>query len=139
MRVLLAFLKCHRSTNGLLTHPSQATDPSLGLDFDGFALLVFYSPGPALDIGDWGSRREADWRLEIGPGRLEIGLWAPGGFFYSRRGVADRRRGFREELLDVTCSCLSIVPFDTGPKRSMGHLLGAEKNNFFNSQLNSRY
>ena len=31
------------------------------------------------------------------------------------------------------CSCLSIVRFDTGPKRPMGHLLGAEKNNFFNS------
>ena len=40
------------------------------------------SPGPALDIGDWGSRREADWRLEISPGRLEIGGWAPRGFFY---------------------------------------------------------
>ena len=62
--------------------------------------MIADSPGRALDIGDWGSRREADWRLEIGPGRLEIGLWAPGVFFYSRRGVADRRRGFREELLD---------------------------------------
>ena len=30
------------------------------------------SPGRALDIGDWGSRREADWRLEIGPGRLRL-------------------------------------------------------------------
>ena len=80
-----------------------------------------------MDMGHWGSRREADWRLEIGPGRLEIGLWAPGGFFYSRRGVADRRRGFREELLDVTCSCLSIARFDTDPKRLVGHLLGGEK------------
>ena len=32
------------------------------------------------------------------------------------------------------CSCLSIVRFDNGPKRPMGHLLGAEKNNFFNSR-----
>ena len=28
---------------------------------------------------------------------------------------------------DATCSRLSIVRFDTGPKRSMGHLLGGEK------------
>ena len=33
------------------------------------------------------------------------------------------------------CSCLSIVQFATGPKRSMGHILGAEKINF----LMSRY
>ena len=39
--------------------------------------------------------------------------------------VARARRGFREELLDAPCSRLSIVRFDTGPKRSMGHLLGA--------------
>ena len=25
------------------------------------------------------------------------------------------------------CSCLSTVPFATGPKRAMGHVLGAEK------------
>ncbi len=48
--------------------------------------------------------------------------------------VARARRGFRKELLDAPCSCLSIVRFDTGPKRSMGHLLGGEKNNFFNSR-----
>ena len=48
--------------------------------------------------------------------------------------VARARRGFREELLDAPCSRLSIVRFDTGPKRSMGHLLGGEKNNFFNSR-----
>ena len=35
---------------------------------------------------------------------------------------------------NVACSRLSIVRFDTGPKRSMGHLLGGEKNNFFNSR-----
>ena len=48
--------------------------------------------------------------------------------------VARARRGFREELLDAPCSRLSIVRFDTGPKRSMGHLLGGEKNIFFNSR-----
>ena len=26
----------------------------------------------------------------------------------------------------MTCSCLSILPFANGPKRSMGHVLGAE-------------
>ena len=41
--------------------------------------------------------------------------------------VARARRGFREELLDAPCSRLSIVRFDIGPKRSMGHLLGGEK------------
>ena len=30
----------------------------------------------------------------------------------------------------TTCSRLSIVPFATGPKRSMGHVLGGEKFNF---------
>ena len=35
---------------------------------------------------------------------------------------------------DATCSRLSIVRFDTGPKRSIRHLLGGEKNNFFNSR-----
>ena len=35
----------------------------------------------------------------------------------------------------TTRSCLSTVRFDAGPKRAMGHVLGAEKNNF----LNSRY
>ena len=35
---------------------------------------------------------------------------------------------------DATCFCLSIVPFANGPKRSMGHFLGAEKINFFNSR-----
>ena len=44
--------------------------------------------------------------------------------------VARARRGFREELLDAPCSRLSIVRFDIGPKRSMGHLLGAKKSNF---------
>ena len=44
--------------------------------------------------------------------------------------VARARRGFREELLDAPCSRLSIVWFDTGPKRSMGHLLGAKKGIF---------
>ena len=48
--------------------------------------------------------------------------------------VARARRGFREELLDAPCSRLSIVRFDTGPKGSMGHLLGGEKNIFFNSR-----
>ena len=67
-----------------------------------------------MEIGDW-SGKIGDWRL--GATR----------FFDSRRGVADRRRGFREELLDVTCSCLSIARFDTGPKRLVGHLLGGEK------------
>ena len=41
--------------------------------------------------------------------------------------VARARRGFREELLDAPCSRLSIFRFDTGPKGSMGHLLGGEK------------
>ena len=40
---------------------------------------------------------------------------------------APDRRGFREELRDAPCGRLSIVRFDTGPKRSMGHLLGGEK------------
>ena len=44
------------------------------------------------------------------------------------------RSGFREELLDAPCSRSSTVRFATGPKRSMGHLLGGEKNNFFNSR-----
>ena len=29
---------------------------------------------------------------------------------------------------ETPSSCLSIVPFARGPKRSMGHVLGAEKN-----------
>ena len=32
---------------------------------------------------------------------------------------------------NATCSCLSTVRFATGPKRSMGHVLGAEKGIFF--------
>ena len=48
--------------------------------------------------------------------------------------VARARRGFREELLDAPCSRLSIVRFARGPKRSMGRLLGSEKNFFFNSR-----
>ena len=35
---------------------------------------------------------------------------------------------------NATCSRLSTVRFATGPKRPMGHLLGAEKINFFNSR-----
>ena len=31
---------------------------------------------------------------------------------------------------DATCSCLSIVRFDTGPKRSIGRLMGDEEINF---------
>ena len=31
---------------------------------------------------------------------------------------------------DASCSCLSTVQFATGPKRAMGHVLGAEKGNF---------
>ena len=42
------------------------------------------------------------------------------------RRYFDSRRGFRKELLDATCSCLSIVRFDTGPKRSMQRLRRAE-------------
>ena len=70
--------------------------------------------------------------MEIGDWSGKIGDWSLGArrYFDSRRGVADRRRGFREELLDVTCSCLSIARFATGPKRAMGHFLGAE-NDFF--------
>ena len=45
--------------------------------------------------------------------------------------VARDRSGFREELLDAPCSRSSTVRFATGPKRSMGHLLGGEKINFF--------
>jgi len=30
-------------------------------------------------------------------------------------------------IANATCSCLSILQFATGPKRSMGHVLGAEK------------
>ena len=41
------------------------------------------------------------------------------------------RRGFREKLLDAACTFMSIVRFATGPKRSMGHVLGAEKKYFF--------
>ena len=36
--------------------------------------------------------------------------------------------------IETPSSCLSILRFATGPKRSMGHLLGAEKINFFNSR-----
>ena len=38
-----------------------------------------------------------------------------------------RGRGVRATESKVTCSHLSIVRFDNGPKRSMGHLLGGEK------------
>ena len=38
------------------------------------------------------------------------------------------------ELGSAPCSRLSTVPFANGPKRSMGHALGAEKNNFFYSR-----
>ena len=31
---------------------------------------------------------------------------------------------------NATCSRLSILPFANGPKRAMGHVLGAEKGNF---------
>ena len=34
-------------------------------------------------------------------------------------------------VYDATCSRLSILPFATGPKRSMGHVRGGEKNIFF--------
>ena len=44
------------------------------------------------------------------------------------RGLGDRHTRF----YDATRSRLSIIPFATGPKRSMGHLLGAKKINFFN-------
>ena len=64
-----------------------------------------------------------DWFRKVGDG-----VRAPGGFSFEARSRG--RRGFREELLDAPCSRLSIVRFDTGPKRSMGHLLGAEKGNF---------
>ena len=40
------------------------------------------------------------------------------------------RRGFREKLLDAACTFMSIVRFATGPKRSMGHVPWAEKDNF---------
>ena len=75
-----------------------------------------------MEIGDW-SRKIGEWSL--GAGR----------FLDLRRGVADRRRGFREELLDATCNCLSIVRFAHGPKRSIGNLLRGEKILF----LDSRY
>ena len=32
---------------------------------------------------------------------------------------------------ETSSSCLSILQFATGPKRSMGHVLGAEKGIFF--------
>ena len=35
------------------------------------------------------------------------------------------------QTIKVLCSCSSIVRFATGPKRSLGHLLGAEKKYFF--------
>ena len=37
-------------------------------------------------------------------------------------------------FVERACSRLSIVRFATGPKRSMGHVLGAEKIDFFNSR-----
>ena len=37
--------------------------------------------------------------------------------------------------IETSSSCLSILQFATGPKRSMGHFLGGEKIHF----LNSRY
>ena len=36
----------------------------------------------------------------------------------------------REKEQTAPCSRLSIVPLATGPKRSMGHVLGAKNNNF---------
>ena len=41
---------------------------------------------------------------------------------------------FRPLAFDDGCSRSSIVRFANGPKRQMGHLLGAKKNNFFNSR-----
>ena len=51
--------------------------------------------------------------------------------FWSSYAVAVDTLGF--EKSDASCSRLSIVRFPTGPKRSMGHFLGGEKINFFNS------
>ena len=36
---------------------------------------------------------------------------------------------------EPACSRLSILPLANGPKRSMGHLLGAKKINFFNREI----
>ena len=52
--------------------------------------------------------------------------------FWRSYAVAVDTLGF--EKSDAPCSRLSIVRFATGPKRSMGHVLGAEKNIFFNSR-----
>ena len=49
------------------------------------------------------------------------------------------RRGFREKLLDAACTFMSIVRFATGPKRSMGHVLGAEKEILLNSRPRAPY
>ena len=38
-------------------------------------------------------------------------------------------------FVERACSRLSIVRFANGPKRSMGHLPGAKKINFFNSRF----
>ena len=51
--------------------------------------------------------------------------------FWSSYAVAVDTLGF--EKSDASCSRLSIVRFPTGPKRSMGHVIGAKKINFFNS------
>ena len=56
---------------------------------------------------------------------------APCCYFFGRRPRRAKARdtlGFEEE--DASRSRLSIVPFADGPKRSMGHVLGAEKEFF---------
>ena len=40
---------------------------------------------------------------------------------------------------ETPCGRLSIVRFATGPKRSMGHLLGAEKEFFLNARPRAPY
>ena len=42
-------------------------------------------------------------------------------------------------LVNATSSCLSILPFANGPKRPMGHVLGAKKGNFLNSRPRAPY
>ena len=64
--------------------------------------------------------------------RLLIGLLTLGGLHYFGLLAACKDTSKRETK--ASRSRLSTVRFANGPKRSMERLLGAEKNNFFNSR-----
>ena len=68
-----------------------------------------------------------------GPSGSHVGPTRPGS---SEGGMTDATSYETRPVLihETTCSRLSIVRFDTGPKRSIRHLLGGEKNNYFSSR-----